>query len=53
LWLLDEPFAALDAAGRALVLDLIAEHRARGGIVIAAMHEALGIDAARIALGSG
>jgi heme exporter protein A len=38
LWLLDEPTAALDVEGRALVAQLVEEHRARGGMVIAAMH---------------
>ena len=42
LWLLDEPFANLDADGRALVADLIAEQRTRGGIVVITTH---GIDA--------
>jgi heme exporter protein A len=38
LWLLDEPTAALDTEGRALVAQLVAEHRAGGGMVIAAVH---------------
>ena len=38
VWLLDEPTAALDLEGRKLVADLIAEHRATGGMVIAAIH---------------
>jgi heme exporter protein A len=38
VWLLDEPYTALDADGRALVDDLIGEHRAKGGAVIAAIH---------------
>lgn len=41
LWLLDEPAAALDRAGKALLGEVIAAHRARGGIVIAALHEPL------------
>lgn len=44
IWLLDEPGAALDDKGRALVSDLIATHRAKGGIAIAAVHEALAPD---------
>lgn len=43
LWLLDEPFAALDTAGQALVARLMADHCARGGIVIAATHDPLGL----------
>jgi heme exporter protein A len=38
LWLLDEPTESLDTAGAALVASLIAEHRAGGGIVVAATH---------------
>lgn len=38
VWLLDEPTAALDTEGRALVSQLVAEHRATGGMVIAAVH---------------
>ena len=43
LWLLDEPFAALDTAGKSLVARLIALHCGQGGIVIAATHEPLGL----------
>jgi heme exporter protein A len=43
LWLLDEPFAALDNEGKTIVRDLVAEHCARGGIAVAATHEPLGI----------
>ena len=38
VWLLDEPLAALDVDGQALVRELIEAHRACGGVVIAAMH---------------
>jgi len=40
LWLLDEPTAALDTAGAEVVAGLVAEHRAAGGIVLAASHDA-------------
>jgi heme exporter protein A len=43
LWLLDEPFAALDSAGKGLVARLIALHCGQGGIVLAATHEPLGL----------
>ena len=43
LWLLDEPFAALDTAGQVLVADLMARHCGAGGIIIAATHEPLGL----------
>lgn len=45
VWLLDEPYTALDAEGRALVDALIAEHRSRGGSVIAAIHGEAGFAA--------
>ena len=43
LWLLDEPFAALDTAGQALVAQLMARHCGNGGIIIAATHDPLGL----------
>jgi heme exporter protein A len=45
VWLLDEPYTALDADGRKLVDDLIAAHRAKGGAVIAAIHGEAGFSA--------
>ena len=39
LWILDEPFAALDAAGIELVLSLAGEHLARGGMVVLTTHQ--------------
>lgn len=39
LWLLDEPTAALDIEGHQLVTDLIGEHLAAGGLVVAATHD--------------
>ena len=47
VWLLDEPYTALDADGRALVDTLIAEHRAKGGAIIAAIHGEAGFTASR------
>jgi alpha-D-ribose 1-methylphosphonate 5-triphosphate synthase subunit PhnL len=38
--LLDEPTAALDAASRDIVVDLIGEARSRGAAVLAAVHDA-------------
>ena len=43
LWLLDEPFAALDVHGQGLVAQLMARHCGEGGIIIAATHEPLGL----------
>jgi heme exporter protein A len=47
LWLLDEPTASLDAAGKALVCDLIQAHLDEGGIALAALHEPLVLAASR------
>ncbi|WP_339746085.1 heme ABC exporter ATP-binding protein CcmA [uncultured Maricaulis sp.] len=41
LWLLDEPAGPLDGEGRACLATLVATHRARGGLVIAATHQPL------------
>jgi heme exporter protein A len=43
VWLLDEPFAALDSSGQALVAQLMARHCGHGGLIIAATHEPLGL----------
>ncbi len=51
LWLLDEPLAALDAAGKNLAAELMREHCARGGIVIAATHDALGVAGQALTMG--
>jgi heme exporter protein A len=48
VWLLDEPAAALDDAGKAALNELIASHRANGGVVVAAVHESLGAPASQI-----
>ena len=44
VWLLDEPAASLDAQGRAVLGEMIAAHRAEGGLALAAVHEALGVE---------
>jgi heme exporter protein A len=41
LWLLDEPLAPLDEAWRISAGDLIADHLAGGGMVMAAVHDPL------------
>jgi heme exporter protein A len=48
LWLLDEPTTNLDAEGQQLVRDLIGEHLARQGIVVAAVHHALPLPAEQL-----
>jgi heme exporter protein A len=45
LWLLDEPASSLDADGEARLGRLMAEHVARGGLIIAATHQVLPIAA--------
>ena len=51
LWLLDEPTAALDAAGQGLFAGLMRDHLARGGIIVAATHGPLGIEAQELRIG--
>jgi heme exporter protein A len=48
LWILDEPFAALDAAGIELVLALAGEHLARGGMVVLTTHQDARVAAASV-----
>lgn len=51
IWLLDEPASGLDGASLAALATAMADHRAAGGIVLAASHQPLGLaDAAEIAL---
>ncbi len=39
LWLMDEPFTNLDAAGQALTIELITEHLSGGGACMFASHQ--------------
>jgi heme exporter protein A len=48
LWLLDEPFSALDAAATRLVETLIDGHAARGGSVVFTTHQEPHTGAARV-----
>ncbi|NKL18214.1 heme ABC exporter ATP-binding protein CcmA [Rhizobium leguminosarum] len=43
VWILDEPTAALDASADRLFADLIEAHLEKGGIVLAATHQPLGL----------
>jgi len=45
LWLLDEPAAALDAAGLVLLAQLVTQRLRGGGTVVAATHQALDLPA--------
>jgi heme exporter protein A len=47
LWLLDEPTVGLDAASQASLAQVMARHLADGGLIIAATHVPLGLDATR------
>jgi heme exporter protein A len=47
IWLLDEPASALDADGQALLREMMRRHLAAGGLILAATHASLGLDAAR------
>jgi heme exporter protein A len=48
LWLLDEPFTALDAAAGELTKTLLREHGARGGAVVYTTHHDAGLRDARV-----
>ena len=52
IWLLDEPTNALDSAGQSMFAALMADHLARGGLIIAATHVPLGIIARELPIGS-
>ena len=47
VWLLDEPTAALDVQSEALFARIMEEHLQKGGSIIAATHQPLGLNASR------
>lgn len=51
VWLLDEPTSALDTAGQHLFAGIMRDHLAGGGIIVAATHTPLGIDARELRMG--
>jgi len=51
VWLLDEPTNALDVAGQDMFGDLMRDHLARGGLIIAATHAPLGIESRELWIG--
>lgn len=56
LWILDEPFTAIDASGVASVTRRMEQHVARGGAIILTTHQPLNtpdVDVRRIALSDG
>lgn len=52
LWVLDEPLAALDAAGAELLARILGRHLANGGLAVVATHASLGLPEGRV-LGLG
>ena len=44
MWILDEPFTAIDAAGVASLEQRIAEHLKQGNMAIITTHQAMQID---------
>lgn len=51
VWLLDEPTTALDAAGQDMFAGLMRDHLSRGGLIVAATHTPLGIEARELRIG--
>jgi heme exporter protein A len=51
IWLLDEPISALDAAGQRLFAGLMSDHLAQGGLIVAATHAPLGVQAKELRIG--
>ena len=45
LWMMDEPFTNLDREGRQLVMELVEEHLAGGGLCVMAAHQDVDIKA--------
>lgn len=52
LWLLDEPMAPLDAGQRTAFGAVMAEHVARGGMILASVHDPLPIPARSVEVGA-
>ena len=53
VWVLDEPFTALDSDGVALLESRLREHAAGGGLVIYSSHHRLADDVRQVLLGRG
>jgi heme exporter protein A len=51
LWLLDEPLSPLDADHRALFGQIMSEHLATGGLILAAVHDPLPLPARELKVG--
>jgi heme exporter protein A len=52
LWLLDEPTSALDAAAQTRLGEIMRAHLSAGGLVVAATHAPLGLEARELTLGA-
>ena len=48
LWILDEPFTALDVAAVVALSELIAQHLSEGGMVIMTSHQSIGLAAGKV-----
>lgn len=48
MWILDEPFTALDVTGRTLVESLLREHTARGGMAVVTSHHAVDLEGSAV-----
>ncbi len=51
VWLLDEPLTALDLASQHLLREVMREHLATGGLIVAATHAPLGLPAHELDMG--
>jgi heme exporter protein A len=51
IWLLDEPTAALDLGSQRVFAGLMTDHLAGGGLIVAATHGPLGIEARELRIG--
>ncbi len=47
IWLLDEPTSALDAPSQKRLAELMRDHLASGGMIVAAAHGPIGLERAR------
>ena len=48
LWILDEPFVALDVAGVSMLLEMIKDHVADGGMVILTTHQEVDVEVGQL-----
>jgi heme exporter protein A len=48
LWVLDEPTTNLDTEGQGLISQLLTRHLERGGVAMAAIHQAIELDPQRV-----